>query len=90
MKNKIRNVWVEILESKGKVSHKRAVTIIATLLLSITCGTVWFKGNTDQNLMLVYALIAFISALVGITAGADNRNKRIEKESQTKLDEPIN
>ncbi len=78
----MKDALIELMSNGGKVSHKRVVTIISTLLLSITCLTVWIKGTVADNLMLTYALIAFISALVGITAGADNRSKRIEREAE--------
>lgn len=89
MNNEVRNAFMEIFESDGKVSHKRIVTIAATLLLAVTCFVVWLKGSVDQQLMLVYALIAFVSSLVGITAVADNRSKRIEKENGTTQTEDI-
>ena len=84
MKDGLRNAFIEIFESKGKVSHKRVVTLVSTLLLAVTCLAIWIYGETSDYLYLVAALIGFISTLVGVTAVADNRSKRIEKENESK------
>jgi hypothetical protein len=81
MYESLKNAVKQLVSQDGKVSHKRFVTVVSTVLLCVSCYIVWKNGTATEVLYLVGTLVSFISALVGITGVVENRKERIKNES---------